>query len=62
MPAALDHLIVGIDDLDRGIAEIERRTGARAVPGGSHPGRGTSWAVHTPDIERSTPPPDIAGA
>ena len=41
----LDHLIVGIDDLDRGIAEIERRIGVRAVPGGVHPGRGTRNAI-----------------
>jgi hypothetical protein len=41
----IDHLILGVADLDRGIAEIERRTGVRAAPGGVHPGRGTRNAV-----------------
>ncbi len=45
VPPEIDHLIIGIDDLDRGIAEIERRTGVRAIPGGVHPGRGTRNAV-----------------
>ncbi len=45
VPPDLDHIIVGIDDLERGIAELERRTGVRAVAGGVHPGRGTRNAV-----------------
>ncbi len=45
VPPDLDHIIVGVDDLERGIAEIERRTGVRAIPGGVHPGRGTRNAV-----------------
>jgi hypothetical protein len=40
-PAMFDHTILGIDDLDRGIAFMEERVGVRAVFGGVHPGRGT---------------------
>lgn len=41
----IDHLVVGINDLQRGIAELERQTGVRAVFGGAHPGRGTQNAL-----------------
>jgi hypothetical protein len=41
----VDHVILGIDDLQKGIAELERRTGVRAVFGGAHPGRGTQNAL-----------------
>ena len=46
-PAAtvMDHLILGAADLDRGIAWLEERTGAKAVVGGVHPGRGTRNAL-----------------
>jgi hypothetical protein len=44
-PVRIDHIVLGIADLDRGIAEMQRRTGVRAVPGGSHPGRGTHNAL-----------------
>ncbi len=43
--SALDHIILGINDLDQGIAWIEGRTGVRAVFGGVHPGRGTRNAL-----------------
>jgi hypothetical protein len=41
----IDHVLLGIGDLQTGIAELERRTGVRAVFGGAHPGRGTQNAL-----------------
>lgn len=45
MPTALDHILLGCDDLDRGIAFVEQHTGVRVVFGGVHPGRGTRNAL-----------------
>lgn len=38
---AVDHVVIGISDLERGIALVEARTGVRPAVGGVHPGRGT---------------------
>ncbi|MBC7840880.1 MAG: VOC family protein [Gemmatimonadaceae bacterium] len=41
----IDHLILGVNDLDRGMAEFAQRTGITPVKGGVHPGRGTQNAL-----------------
>ena len=42
---AVDHLLLGVADLDAGISWVERITGVKAVHGGSHPGAGTRNAL-----------------
>ena len=42
---AVDHLLLGVSSLDRGIAWVEQRTGIQAVIGGTHPGVGTRNAL-----------------
>ena len=43
--SAVDHLLLGAADLDRGVAWVERATSVKAVAGGSHPGVGTRNAL-----------------
>ncbi len=45
VPLLLDHILLGCNDLDRGIAFVEERIGVRAVFGGVHPSRGTQNAL-----------------
>jgi hypothetical protein len=45
VPADLDHILLGANDLDHGIAWMEERSGVRAVFGGVHPGRSTRNAL-----------------
>ena len=42
--AQIDHVILGVSDLDQGVASFEEQTGVRPVYGGKHP-RGTHNAL-----------------
>jgi catechol 2,3-dioxygenase-like lactoylglutathione lyase family enzyme len=44
-PASLDHILLGCNDLERGISFVEEHTGIPAAFGGVHPGRGTQNAL-----------------
>jgi hypothetical protein len=41
----IDHLVYATPDLNRGVEEIEKLLGVRAIAGGRHPGRGTRNAL-----------------
>jgi hypothetical protein len=43
--AAIDHLLLGVADLDRGMAWVERTMAVKAAVGGIHPGAGTRNAL-----------------
>src|SRR5947208_17183900 len=42
MALRIDHIVWGVDDLDRAAAEVQERYGLASVPGGRHPGQGTA--------------------
>jgi hypothetical protein len=41
----VDHIVYATPDLNRGVEEIEKLLGVRAIAGGRHPGRGTRNAL-----------------
>lgn len=43
--ATVDHIILGIDSLERGMRLLHAQTGVTLVKGGVHPGRGTQNAL-----------------
>ena len=45
VPKLLDHILLGCNDLERGIALVYQHSGVRAAFGGVHPGAGTQNAL-----------------
>ena len=44
-PAWLDHVVLGISDLEQGVRSFEQASGVRPIAGGEHPGAGTHNAL-----------------
>src|SRR5262249_44189516 len=45
VPGSFDHVQLGCNDLDKGTAFVESKTGVKAAFGGVHPGRGSRNAL-----------------
>ncbi len=62
---AVDHLVLGVSDLQKGIEWVEKLTGVRAMIGGKHPNRGTQNALLSfgdrQYLEIMAPDPEQAG-
>src|SRR5438045_3176357 len=43
--AGIDHILIGVSDLEEGIRAFEQATGVAAMRGGRHPTRGTENAL-----------------
>src|SRR5438067_4180045 len=43
--AGIDHILIGVSDLEEGIRAFEKSTGVAALRGGRHPLRGTENAL-----------------
>jgi hypothetical protein len=62
----IDHILLGIDDLDRGVKAFEESTGVKPVYGGKHPGGTHNALVSLGDgtyveiiaIQKGVAPPD----